>query len=239
MACGDNAQATVDASINGTPDSSQPLPDALATIYDAATIDAALIDAAAGVDAAMFDGAVPDAMVAFDASAPDAPPPAIDAPPAPIDAPPPSPDALVCSPLSLAGVPAATLTRVTTVTPNGTGGTITSGAWRLSELRYQLFVTISGTVVGLVDLGATGATSGNAQGHVTANITNPITTSVDETAQGPYATAGNLFTLTEACTGGLTLANAQYTASPTQLTVWTTLVVSGINVPAELRFVPL
>ncbi len=178
-------------------------------------------DDASPPDAALPDAALPDAALP-DAALPDAALP---------------PDALTCSALSLSGVAAATLTK-TTVTPNGQGGAIASGVWRLDELRYQFFTGVAGTVVGLVDVGAADSVSGAANVHVTANITSPLASTVDDTAQGPYALSGNLLTITEACGGNLPLQNEEYTATATTLVVWTTITVSGFSVPAELHLVP-
>lgn len=122
------------------------------------------------------------------------------------------------------------------IVPNGTGGDIATGSYELTAVELDL-TGVSGTIQGRLEIGASNANTGGAALHLQGSLTAPVTATFDEMGFGLYEANGNGFTLLQVapCPPPL-FASTEYTSSPTEITIWTTIMLAGSNVDIEATF---
>lgn len=217
------AVAGVTAACSG--DDDVPTVDAAQGAIDASLADAAAAaDAAASVDASI--PVTPDARPMADSFV--------------------GPDAFVtdafasCPTADASGAPSVTLTNAT-VTPSGAGGLVVTSSWQLSDIKVQAPVSVTGTAQGALEVFATSGTEGAMFVDLIVNISAPISGSTQETGGGYYSISGTTMAISSSpfCSQDPPFNSVEYTASPTTMTVWTTVMISGFNIAIEAEFTRL
>ena len=125
-----------------------------------------------------------------------------------------------------------------TVVPAGQGGTLVSDDWVLDEALIDAPIDVTGTVQGVIDIRGASGTTGALAVDAIGVITSPIDANLDINGDSYYTSADETvtFSMHPACDAPPPITSAEFTATPTELTVWTVFDVDGLDVPARLHF---
>lgn len=152
------------------------------------------------------------------------------------------PPAANCTPLDLASATAVPIMNQM-VTPNPQGGTLQAGIFKLTTVKlYASGINVSGTAKSRVEFVTGMNNTGAARVALIIDATAlgmPVQQNV--TGAGLYTVTGTALNLTEGCGGMNPLSGLTYTATATNLMIWTSYMVTNpitLTIPIELTFVP-